>query len=1064
MKAKSLAVSCAILIVSIIALNIVNARDARGESISKSLTDPEFDIRFAAISDTHVGSSIDNMIKEYFDTILLDIRKQQVHFGVIVGDSIDTTMGFFPEHMATLQSNFINKTSVPFFLTYGDHGKEWGKHQASFRIPESVFGGTFSYTSDGKTAKGWYFEQGLPYMGSLTYNNVHFVFLPALFADDIVMAWLSKDLEENKIYTTIIFDHYAETAGGMNDWARQHIKSILSVNPQVIALISGHTHLGFTPQLIAGNTYQFWTWAPAETKDSYMLNKKYLIYSIRQDGLYVFERDAVNDSSSLIYSLETSTTFLHKSKIQISLPYLIRDKQTVSIPFPEIQSAKLRIWGINATQSVEAATAPWMINDSKVSYQGTTNKQLGNEKYLSQVFQSNSVSNAPANWAYIDIFKERDLSKNTNVEYGIQLDMFATPFMKINRELQFINATSGKIVESGTNNHGSATTFLDFLYQVRSGNAGGTVAGGTFSKMLPSSFNNMTLRLSFGPGENSITTTTIDVGAWVHDRTFAMAPIAGIGSFTTDSVAVSLNGQIYDSGKLEPFEFAEMNVGTIKGDLTTDVTGSRIALVELVGEAEPVFLFVNPRDSLLNYDVTGSTIQINNNLYSTSATVANSILYSLRPSLLGSQVLDKSNSVSRFSVPTSIKLTDILDIVNANLASYSFEDLILAANLTSLPGTNTISQLFIPSGIYPNDEFKVEVDSSQWRYQWDGSNRLLTIWALAKSSAPFMIRVSPVEIPPEASPAALVLTKGMDQVANAGQVSGSFTIELRNGFGDPVNANTDVNVSLSTTSVDGLFDTFASGPFDGTIISVTIPAGSKSVEFFYKDTLAGDSRLLVSSSGLASASTTFVVKPGPLSSFLVDLAGPIPDQVAGVPFEVRVTALDAFDNVKTDYKGTVSLTTNDGTSPTGKKPSFEHSPHTFAPTDHGVFKFTKNKLYTAASDVHVTASDLSASVSNDSNDFNVFPAKAAKIYVTPEKPPEVRIHETEVFYGKVLDEFGNDRTTDSVKISWTAKNGVVYPSEGSSTTFTASGATGSASVKASFPGLSSVTKDFKVVK
>jgi hypothetical protein len=707
----------------------------------KTLDDSEFDIRIAVISDTHIKSNINPSTKAFFDAILPDIANQHINFGVNVGDTIDATYGKVPEELESLQSNFINSTNTTFFLNYGDHGKDYGKHQTSYHVPEAIFGATFDTTNNayGYKGKGWYFEQNLPYMWSMTYHNVHFVFLPSLFADDMVIAWLSKDLEDNKDYTTLIFAHFGSdfSRDGFADGTRAQFRSLFASNPQVIGFVSGHNHVGRTPVLLSGNAYQFWTDAPDVTRDSEWDDKRYLIYSLRTDGLYVFQRDADDNSTTLIWGESFQTSFLHQPKIHLSLPYLLRDKQKVSIPFPQIESPMLRVWGMNFSQLVESSTAPWNVNATGVSLEGVVSRKIGNENYNGQRFQAATISNAPVRWAYIDIFNQKDLRRETNVQYGIFMDILANPDMNIRRELVLINETSGKVIATGTNSYNTGDVFFDFLYHVQHGVVYATSGGGEVRNMSPSAFGNMTLRLWFGPAKNSANVTNIDVGVWVHDRSFVMAPVAGTGDFTTLKAEVTISGKTYKYENLGPLKSSSKVIdGNLKGDLSAKITGSRIALVELIGDSDPVLFFVNPRKSEVKQDETGNTIEIKDRLYSTSQTVVDTVLYSLRPALLGVTVLDKSDSVARLSSSDAkLKLTNILDIVNANLLSYKFTNDILSIGLNKATGANASTQIYIPRGAFGDDKFTVTVDAEQWGYDWDSTNRLLAVWAVTEQNS-----------------------------------------------------------------------------------------------------------------------------------------------------------------------------------------------------------------------------------------------------------------------------------------------------------------------------------------
>ena len=65
-----------------------------------------------------------------------------------------------------------------------------------------------------------------------------------------------------------------------------------------------------------------------------------------------------------------------------------------------------------------------------------------------------------------------------------------------------------------------------------------------------------------------------------------------------------------------------------------------------------------------------------------------------------------------------------------------------------------------------------------------------------------------------------------------------MTIQTRDVYGNPANVIGATTIDLSSTSGAGRFDTSASGAFDGSITSVTIPGGANSVNFYYEDTVA----------------------------------------------------------------------------------------------------------------------------------------------------------------------------------------------------------------------------------
>ncbi len=77
----------------------------------------------------------------------------------------------------------------------------------------------------------------------------------------------------------------------------------------------------------------------------------------------------------------------------------------------------------------------------------------------------------------------------------------------------------------------------------------------------------------------------------------------------------------------------------------------------------------------------------------------------------------------------------------------------------------------------------------------------------------------------------------------------TITIELYNSLGFPTVPDGDLTVTLSSDVATGVFDATVDGAFDGTVTSVTIPEGRRSVEFYYKDSTAGTAQLSASLGG-----------------------------------------------------------------------------------------------------------------------------------------------------------------------------------------------------------------------
>lgn len=146
----------------------------------------------------------------------------------------------------------------------------------------------------------------------------------------------------------------------------------------------------------------------------------------------------------------------------------------------------------------------------------------------------------------------------------------------------------------------------------------------------------------------------------------------------------------------------------------------------------------------------------------------------------------------------------------------------------------------------------------------------------------------------------------------------------------------------------------------------------------------------------------------------------IGEQEAGSGFTFQVTVFDGLGRIKTGFAGTVTLSSNDGTSPSGDGPVMPAS-YTFTPVDAGQHVFSV-KMYNAKSGVRITVSGEGTSAT--SNAFSVLPAEAASVKVTPSAAtiaPGGKV----LFTAEAKDAYGN-KVTDAA-FAW----GLEAPSLGS---------------------------------
>src|SRR5881396_2272825 len=98
-----------------------------------------------------------------------------------------------------------------------------------------------------------------------------------------------------------------------------------------------------------------------------------------------------------------------------------------------------------------------------------------------------------------------------------------------------------------------------------------------------------------------------------------------------------------------------------------------------------------------------------------------------------STVLEKSNSAVKFSSSTSsMRLTDVLDIVNGKLTSYRFANHAMTIGLLASPESKLAIKILIPHDLFKGDQFKVDTDLVDGGYNWDPINKLLTVSGFAQ--------------------------------------------------------------------------------------------------------------------------------------------------------------------------------------------------------------------------------------------------------------------------------------------------------------------------------------------
>ncbi|MEM2139978.1 hypothetical protein [Nitrososphaera sp.] len=180
--------------------------------------------------------------------------------------------------------------------------------------------------------------------------------------------------------------------------------------------------------------------------------------------------------------------------------------------------------------------------------------------------------------------------------------------------------------------------------------------------------------------------------------------------------------------------------------------------------------------------------------------------------------------------------------------------------------------------------------------------------------------------------------------------------------------------------------------------------------------------------------------PGDLDHFVIT---PIGNQVAGTEFTFKVTAVDDDGDVKTNYNGTVTISTNAGTSASGQAPTVTQSSYTFTASDAGQHVFAA-KMFKAEGNVTLTVAGSGKTAT--SNAFEVKPAAVSSVTISP-AGATLNAGASATFNAAAKDAYGNSITGAAYvwALGTPSLGTLVVSSDTASVLFTAAGVSAASS-------------------
>lgn len=193
-------------------------------------------------------------------------------------------------------------------------------------------------------------------------------------------------------------------------------------------------------------------------------------------------------------------------------------------------------------------------------------------------------------------------------------------------------------------------------------------------------------------------------------------------------------------------------------------------------------------------------------------------------------------------------------------------------------------------------------------------------------------------------------------------INPAVVVQIADQFGNAVTQqNTTISAQITTGTGTLSGTTTQNSNIDGTVYFNDLSIDQ-----------TGTKKLTVSASGLPSTeSNSFDIKsPNVLAGFKVEKVsgGIIPPQTAGVPFDIKITAINGNGNVYTSFNGTVNISTNgileEGAGQTANFTNGVLSSHSVTFANTGEFT--------------LTATNADGPETGDSNSFEINPGAADK--------------------------------------------------------------------------------------
>ncbi|WP_421774896.1 invasin domain 3-containing protein [Gracilimonas sp.] len=366
-------------------------------------------------------------------------------------------------------------------------------------------------------------------------------------------------------------------------------------------------------------------------------------------------------------------------------------------------------------------------------------------------------------------------------------------------------------------------------------------------------------------------------------------------------------------------------------------------------------------------------------------------------------------------------------LLDGNMGRDNFSGTVELTTTSTFSGTTTTTSVgpFV-NGVY--DPHSVELITA-------GDNLTITATnsAGSESGSSNTFTVNPAASNADSS----LISISQDTLIADGSSQSDILVQLRDEFGNNLISGGD-NVVISRTGTGSLSSTTDNS--DGTY-SATITApnnvGSATIS------------ASVNSSSITSGDPGITYTFDELSTFLIEASGggSVGTQTAGTPFDLQITAQDAFNNTVTTFTGTVQITSSG---------IFSSGSGTTASFTSGVLN-THSVTLTSVGSTTITARQTASTETGTSNSFTVNPGPADETTSTITSAQSFLQNDgadQTLITVQLRDEFGNNLISggNTVNLSVTGSSSLSAVSDNSDGTYTSTITAGTTSETATITG------------